>query len=148
MPKIIKSSSSTEKLKLETLHSPTKRSPTVIRSHEGSDKSKSKSSYKVTFWGSPNLSPGIETILTSIGLNDCSRSFIISISICNIKNMIQLSNLYFEDVSIIVSHKDLRDSVFQVTIIQVLWIGKCFHHLIQGNSGLDENEGIPVTFKQ
>jgi hypothetical protein len=66
MPKIIMSSSSTEKPKLETLHSPTKRSPMVIKSHEDSDNSKSKSSYKVSFWGSPNLSPGIENTFTAI----------------------------------------------------------------------------------
>jgi hypothetical protein len=42
MPKIVKSSSSTEKSKLETLYSPNKASPKVIKSHEDSDNSNSK----------------------------------------------------------------------------------------------------------
>jgi hypothetical protein len=37
MPKIVKSSSSTEKAKLETLYSPNKGSPKVIKSHEDSE---------------------------------------------------------------------------------------------------------------
>jgi hypothetical protein len=59
MPKIVKSSLSTEKAKLETLYSPNKGSPKVIKSHEDSDNSnnKSKSSSKMSFWGSPDLSP-------------------------------------------------------------------------------------------
>jgi hypothetical protein len=40
MPKIVKSSSSTEKAKLETLYSPNKGSPKVIESHEDSENSK------------------------------------------------------------------------------------------------------------
>jgi hypothetical protein len=64
MPKIVKSSSSTEKAKMETLYIPNKGSPKVIKSHEDSENSnsnnKSKSSSKISFWGSPDLSPGIE----------------------------------------------------------------------------------------
>jgi hypothetical protein len=50
MPKIVKSSSSTENPKLETLYSPNKGSPKVIKSHEDSDNSnnKSKSSSKMS----------------------------------------------------------------------------------------------------
>ena len=62
MPKIVKSSSSTEEHKLETLHSPNKSSHTVIKSHEDSDNSKSKTSSKVSFWGSPDLSLGVENL--------------------------------------------------------------------------------------
>jgi hypothetical protein len=53
MPKIVKSSSSTEKAKLETLYNPNKGSPKVIESHEDSENSnnKSKSSSKMSFWG-------------------------------------------------------------------------------------------------
>jgi hypothetical protein len=40
MPKMVKSSSSTEKAKLETLYSPNKGSPKVIKSHEDSENSK------------------------------------------------------------------------------------------------------------
>jgi hypothetical protein len=52
MPKIVKSSSSTEKAKLETLYSPNKGSPKVIKSHEDSENSNSnsKSSSKTSFW--------------------------------------------------------------------------------------------------
>jgi hypothetical protein len=48
-PRIIKSSCSIEKPKLETLHIPNKRSPTAIKSHEESDSSKSKLSLKCHF---------------------------------------------------------------------------------------------------
>jgi hypothetical protein len=94
MPKIFKSSSSIEKAKLETLHSPNKGSPKVIQSHEDSENSnsKSKSSSKMSFWGSPDLSPGIETLFNAMNLCDDSKSLIISINLCNIKNMINLSN--------------------------------------------------------
>jgi hypothetical protein len=60
MPKIVKSTSSTEKAKLETLYSPNKGSPKVIKSHEDSENSKRKSSSKMPIWSSPDLSPGIE----------------------------------------------------------------------------------------
>jgi hypothetical protein len=52
MPKIVKSSSSTEKAKLETLYSPKKVSHKVIKRHEDSENSskKSKSSSKMSFW--------------------------------------------------------------------------------------------------
>jgi hypothetical protein len=43
MPKIVKSSSSTEKAKLETLYIPNKGSPKVIKSHEDSENSNNKS---------------------------------------------------------------------------------------------------------
>jgi hypothetical protein len=50
LPKIVKSSSSTENLKLETLYSPNKSRPEVIKSHEDSENSnnKSKSSSKMS----------------------------------------------------------------------------------------------------
>jgi hypothetical protein len=49
IPQIVNSSSSTEISKLETLYSPNKGSPAIIKSHEYSDKSKSKSSSKMSF---------------------------------------------------------------------------------------------------
>jgi hypothetical protein len=51
MPKIVKSSSSTEKAKLETLYSPNKGNPKVIKFHEDSEdrNNKSKSSSKMSF---------------------------------------------------------------------------------------------------
>jgi hypothetical protein len=59
LPKIIKSSSSTEKDKLETLYSTDKGSPKVIKSLEDSDNNnnKSKSSSKMSFWGFARLIP-------------------------------------------------------------------------------------------
>jgi hypothetical protein len=57
LPEIVKASSSTANVKLETLYSPNKGSPKVIESHEDSENSKSKSKYssKLSFWGSPDL---------------------------------------------------------------------------------------------
>jgi hypothetical protein len=74
LPKIVKSSSSTEKTNLETLYSPNKGSPMVIKSHADSENSnnKSKSSSKMFFWGSPDLSPGIENLFNAINLCDNS----------------------------------------------------------------------------
>jgi hypothetical protein len=68
LPKSVKSSSSTENPKLETLYSPNKGSPKVIKSHEDSENSnsKGKSSSKMYFWGLPDLSPGIESNLNSL----------------------------------------------------------------------------------
>jgi hypothetical protein len=62
---MVKSSSSKEKAKLETLYSPNKGSPEVLESDEDSEnsKSESKSSSKISFWGSPDLYPGIENYL-------------------------------------------------------------------------------------
>jgi hypothetical protein len=89
MHKIVNSYSSTEKAKLETLYSPNKGSPIIIKSHEYSENSnsKSKSSSKMSFWGSPDLSPGIEKLFNAMNLCDNSKSLIISINLCYIKNM-------------------------------------------------------------
>jgi hypothetical protein len=143
MPKIVKSSSSTEKPKLETLHSPNQGNPAVIKSHEDSDNSKSKSSSKVSFWGSPDLSPGIESLFNAMDLSDNAKSLIISMNLCNMKNMIQLSNLDLHDVSNLFSRKDLRDSNFQDTIMKVLCLGKCFQILLKEKSGLNQDQIIP-----
>jgi hypothetical protein len=112
MPKIVKSSSSTEKAKLETLYSPNKGSRNVIKSHEDSENSNSKSSSKMSFWGSPDLSPGIEKLFNAMNLSENSKSLIISINLCNIKNMIHLSNLELDDLSSLFSRRDLRYSSF------------------------------------
>jgi hypothetical protein len=126
MPKIVKSLSSTEKAKLETLYSPNKGSPKVIKSHEDSENSKSKSSSKMSFWGSPDLSAGIEKLFNVMNLCENSKSLIISINLCNIKNMINLSNLELDELSSLFSHRDLRDSSFQYTIIEILCLVKSF----------------------
>jgi hypothetical protein len=95
MPKIFKSSSSTEKAKLETLYSPNKGSPKVIKSHEDSKNSnnESESSSKMSFWVSPDSSPRNEKLFNAMSLFDNSNSLIISINLCKVKNMIHLSNL-------------------------------------------------------
>jgi hypothetical protein len=128
MPKIVNSSSSTEKDKLEILYSSNKDSPKVIKSHEDSDNSnnKSKSSSKMSFWSSPDLSPGIEKLFNVMNLCDNSKSLITSTNLCNIKNMINLSNLELDEFSSLFLRRDLPDSSFQDTIIKVLCLGKSF----------------------
>jgi hypothetical protein len=49
MPKIVKSSSSTKKAKLETLYSPNKGSPKVIKSHGDSENSNNILEISFTF---------------------------------------------------------------------------------------------------
>jgi hypothetical protein len=51
------------------------------------------------------------------------------------------------------SRQDLRDSVFQDSIIKVICLGKCFKTLIQEKSGLDDDADvakqlIPSTFEE
>jgi hypothetical protein len=144
MPKIVKSSSSTEKVKLETLYSPNKGSPKVIKGHEDSKNSNttSKSSSKMSFWGSTDLFPGIKKLFNAMNLCDNSKSLIISINLCNIKNMIHLCNLKLHELSSLFSRRDLRDSSFQDTIIKVLCLGKSFLNLIKEIHGLHEDDVI------
>ena len=75
-------------------------------------------------------------------LSDNAKSLIISMNLCNMKNMIQLSNLDLHDVSNLFSRKGLRDSNFQDTIIKVLCLGKCFQILIKEKSGLNQDQII------
>jgi hypothetical protein len=89
MPKIVKSTSSTKKTNLETLYSPNKGSPKVIKSQKDS---KSKSSSKMSFWGSQDVSSGIERLFNAVNLCENSKSLIVSINLSNIKNMNHLSN--------------------------------------------------------
>jgi hypothetical protein len=111
MPKIVKSSSSTEKAKMKVIYSPNKGSPKVIKSHEDSENSNNtnKSSSKMCFWVSPDLSPGIEKLFNAMNLCDSSKSLIIFINLCNIKNMIHLSNLELDELSSLFSRRDLWD---------------------------------------
>ena len=73
MPKIVKSASPTEKQKLDILHSSKKNNPTVIKSHEDSHSIKSNSSSKKSFWGSPDISSGIENLFDAMGLDEKSK---------------------------------------------------------------------------
>jgi hypothetical protein len=51
------------------------------------------------FWGSPDVSPGIEKLFNEMNLCENSKSLIISINLCKIKNMIHLSNLELDELS-------------------------------------------------
>jgi hypothetical protein len=153
MPKIVKSPSSSQKQKLDILHSPMKKIPTVIKSHEDSPSIKSNSSSKKSFWGSPNISSGIENLFDAMGLYEKSKSLIMSMNLCSIKNMIQLSELDFHDVVNLFPRQDLRESVFQDSVIKVLCLGRSFKLLIKENAGLDEQTDvakslIPSTFEE
>jgi hypothetical protein len=107
----------------------------------------------MSFWGSPELSPGIEKLFHAMNLCDNSKSLIISINLCNIKNMIHLSNLELDKLSSLFSRRDLRDSCFQNTIIKFLCLGKSFLNLIKENHELNEDDVIaehmiPTTFNE
>jgi hypothetical protein len=76
-------------------------------------------------------------------------------NLCSIKNIIQLSILDLHDLGNMFSRQDLRDSIFQDSIIKVLCLGKCFKTLmlIKEKSGLhhaaDVTERlIPSTFDE
>jgi hypothetical protein len=82
-----------------------------------------------------------------------SKTLIISIHLCSIKNIIQLSNLNLHDLGNMFSRQDLRDSVFQDSIIKALCLGKFFKTLIKEKCGLDDDSGvterlIPSTFDE
>jgi hypothetical protein len=76
MPKIVKSYSSAEKDELETIYSSNKGIPKVIKLQEDSENrnNKSKSSSKMSFWGSPDSSPGIEKLVNIMNLCEDSKS--------------------------------------------------------------------------
>ena len=78
------------------------------------------------FGGSPDLYPGIESLFSAMDLSDNSKSLNISMNQCNMKNMIQLSNLDLHDVRNLFSCKDLHDSAYQDTIMKVLCLGNGF----------------------
>jgi hypothetical protein len=96
----------------------------------------------MSFWGSSDSSPGIETLFDAMNLCENSKSLIISINLCNVKNMIHLSNLELDDLIRLFSRRDLRDSSFQGTIIKVLCLGKSFLNLIKESNGLNEDDVI------
>jgi hypothetical protein len=131
MPKMIKSASSIEEQKLDILPNPKKVNPTVTESHEDSHSNNSKSSVKASFWGSPDVLSGIEKLFEVMGLYNNSKTLTISMNLCSIKNMIQLSNVDLHDFGNMFSRQDLRDSVFQDSIIKVICLGKCFKLLIK-----------------
>jgi hypothetical protein len=153
MPKIIKSASSIEKQWLDILPNPKKPNPTVTKSHEDSHSNNSKASAKASFWCSPDMSSGIEKLFEVMGLYNKSKTLIISMNLCSIKIIIQLSNLNLHDLGNMFSRQDLRDSVFQDSIIKVISLGKCFKTLTKERSGLDNDADVterltPFTFEE
>ena len=153
MPKIVKSPPASQEQKLDILHSPKKNNPTVIKSHEDSPSIKSNLSSKKSFWGSPDISSGVENLFDAMGLYEKSKSLIISMNLCSIKNMIQLSELAFHEVANLFPRQDLRESVFQDSVIKVLCLGRSFKLLIKEKAGLDEQTDIaksliPSTFEE
>jgi hypothetical protein len=101
----------------------------------------------MSIWGSPDLSPGIEKLFNDMDLSDKSKSLMISVNLCNMKNMIQLSNLDLDDISNLFSREDLHDSDFQDTIVKVLCLGKSFQISIREKCELKENDGVTDQFK-
>jgi hypothetical protein len=75
-------------------------------------------------------------------LYEKSKSLIISMNLCSIKNMIQLSELGFHEVINLFPRQDLRESVFQDSVIKVLCLGRSFKLSIKENAGLDEQTDI------
>jgi hypothetical protein len=107
----------------------------------------------MSFWGSLNISPGIEKLFNAMNLCENSKSLIISINLCSIKNMIHSSNLELDELSSFFSRRDLPDSSFQDTIIKVLCLGKSFLNLIKENHRSHEDDVItehmiPTTFNE
>jgi hypothetical protein len=107
----------------------------------------------MSFWGSPDFPPGIEKLFNAMNLCGSYKSLIISINLCNIKNMIHLSNLELDELSSSFPRRDLRDSSFQDTIIKVICLGKSFLNLIKEKHGLNEDDVIaehmiPTTFNE
>jgi hypothetical protein len=67
--------------------------------------------------------------------------------------MIHLSNLELDELRSLFSHKCIRYSSFQDTIIKLLCLGKSFFNLIKENHGLHEDDVIadymiPTTFNE
>jgi hypothetical protein len=139
--KIIKSLSSSEMSKLASLHTPKKESH---NNDDESDDSKSNASSKMSFWGSPDLSRGIEKLFKLIKFNEESKLLFTSIDVGNVRNMIQLSDQDLHDITSLFSRQDLRDPYFQDSIIKILCLGKYFKLVLKEIHGLGEHDDIPI----
>jgi hypothetical protein len=95
----------------------------------------------MSFWGSSDFSPGIEKLFNAMNLCDNSKSLIISINLCNIKNMIHLSNLELDELSSLLSRRDLQDSVSKAQSSRSYAYERHFI-LIKENHGLNEDDVI------
>jgi hypothetical protein len=74
-----------------------------------------------------------------MGLKDNSSSLFISMNLCSIMNMIQLFDLYLNEVVNLFSRQDHLDSVFQDSIIVVLCLWNCIKLLIKQKFRLYEH---------
>jgi hypothetical protein len=138
---------------LDILSNPKKANSTATKSHQDSHSNNSDASAKASFWGSPDMSSRIEKLFEVMGLFNKSKTLVISMHLCSIKNIIKLSNLDLHDLGNMFSRQDLRDSVFEDSIIKVLCLGECFKTLIKEKSGLDNDahvteQLIPSTFDE
>ena len=82
--------------KLESLSNPNKERLTVIKSNEDSESSKTKLSSK--FGGLLICLLELKDLFNAMELNEQIRNLLISMNLCSIKSMIQLSNLDLSDV--------------------------------------------------
>jgi hypothetical protein len=85
----------------------------------------------VSFGESSDLSSSADNRFKPMDLKDDSRSLIISMNLCTIKNKIQLLYLQLYYADDLFSRQDLRDSVFRDSIIKVLCVAKYFKLLIR-----------------
>jgi hypothetical protein len=109
-PRITKSSPSSEKSKLVKLKSTKKEN---FKDNDRND-SKSNSASMLSLWGSPDLSAGVENVFKLIKLHDDVKILIISMNLCNVRNMIQLSGQVLQDVTDLFSRQDLSDPIFRM----------------------------------
>jgi hypothetical protein len=147
-PKIIKSSSPSEKYKLSSLSTPKKGSH---KNDHGSDDNKSNSTSKTSFWGSPDIFVGMNKLFKVIKSNEDSKLLLISMDLGNVGNMIQLSDPDLHDATSLFSRQDLRNPNFQDSIIKILCLGKCLKLVLREIHGLEEHDDIagqliPSTF--
>jgi hypothetical protein len=108
---------SSEKSKLAKLRIPKKGN---YNDNDNNDDNTSSLSSKVTFLGSPDLSVGVQNLFKLIKLDEDVRFLIISMNLCYVRNMVQLSDQVF------FSRQDLGDPSFQFAIIKILCLEKCF----------------------
>jgi hypothetical protein len=139
--KIIKSSSSSAKCKLASLSNPKKGRH---KNDHDSDDSKSNSSSKMSFWGSPDLSVGMDKLYKVIKLKEDSKFLLVSMGLGNVRNTIQLSEQELHDATSLFYHQDLKDPNFQYSIIKILCLGKCFKLVLREIHGLGEHDNIPI----
>jgi hypothetical protein len=83
--------------------------------------------------GTPDLSVGVKNLFKLIQLQEDIRFLIISINLCNVRNMIQLSDQVLDDITSLFSRQG--DSDFQDASIKILCLGKCFKIEIKYTNG-------------